>query len=417
MLASSVLITLAGLFSSASAASSSCSFSTTISASSALSGLNSCPTLDGSIEITGDSIGSVDLSSVQEVSGKLIFNNSSSITEINFSGLEKVTGSVSVEDLTQLHSILINNLSEAGLISLISLPSLALFTPSGGFDNATSIVISDTALSSLEGFNFDTIGTLDINNNKNITSIELDGLKTVTENLILSFNSDNSTVSLDGLKWASNLTIQDVGSLSVSNLTSVNGSFIIAYNTFTEAKFPALEEVGGSVQIFANDDMTNLTLSELSTVGGELRLYNNTELTDMEDTFESLEKIKGAVNIVGAFSNLTMSQLEEVDGDFTVSSTSDEFDCDEFKALRSSSKIKGHNYSCSAKSKSSSSSSGSSKSSSGSSSGSSGSSSSSSSSGSSSGSSTSSKKSNASNMVAGSMLFTTLVGTFLAIFI
>lgn len=400
----------------------SCSFSkTTITAASAVSELNACSTLKGDIQITGDEIASIDLSTVEEISGKINFFNSSSVTDINLNKLDTISGSLNVQALTQLHSIDFSSLSEVEKLSLISLPSFAIINLNTGVSKATSIEVSDTALSSLQGLtNFDTIGTLDINNNKNISSIELAQLKSVSEGLILSFNSDDCEVKLDDLKWASNLTLQDISDVSVGNLTKVNGTFVVAYNSFQQIDFSALKTVGGSLQVFGNDELEEVSFEKLKEIEGEFRIFNNSELTDI--SLKKLETVTGAVNIKGKFDNFTLPSLKEVDGDFTVVSTSDDFSCSSFNKLHKKKKIEGHNYSCSAPKKSkskskSSSKSGSDSSESGSSSSSNDDSSSSGSSSSSSSSTSSSKSSDGNVLIGSTMMLATIVGTVMAVFI
>lgn len=397
----------------AASSSDSCSLSTTITAASAVSKLNSCPTLDGQIEISGDQIANLDLSSVQTVKGDVSFFNSSSIQAINFGGLGNVTGSLSFEALTQLHTIDFNKLQKAKELSFISLPSFATLNLNSGLADVSSLTLSDTAISSIDNLlKFDNIAVLNINNNKNVSQIDLSGLKTVSEGLTLSFNSDNATVKLENLQWAANLTIQDVGEVSISELEYVNGTFVLAYNGFDSAEFDNLKKVGAAMQVFANDELTALSLGNLTEIDGEFRVYNNSKLDEVH--LKSLETIKGALNMKGDFGNFTLPNLKEVDGDFSISSDSDDFSCKPFEKLHDNNKIKGHNFNCSSPSTSSSAhsstSSGGSKSTSGGSKG-------SSSSDSSSSGSSSSKKSEGHSLLTPGMILSSLVGTGLALLI
>ncbi|CAH6721657.1 cell surface GPI-anchored protein ECM33 [[Candida] jaroonii] len=328
--------------------SASCSFDdATMTAAASISQLASCPTLEGTLEISGDGIGSLDLSSVEEIKGDVHIFNSSSATDINLNQLGKISGSLSIDALTQLHVIDFTKLSQIEDLSLISLPSLSTINLNTGISKLGNLKVSDTALSDLSGLigQITSVNQLDVDNNKNITQLQLNNLQEVTEGLILSFNGDDCEISLNSLQYASNLTLQDTGSISASNLSSVNGSLIIAYNKYDSFELP-VEEVGGALQIFANDDLTDFSLGNLTKVGGEVRIFNNSELEDMSESFASLKSIKGAVNIEGSFSNLTMPDLEEVDGDFTVKTDNEDFDCKEFKKLQSSKKIEGHNFKC-----------------------------------------------------------------------
>lgn len=393
-----------------------CSFSTTVTDASGVQALNACPTLDGTIEISGDDIdANLDLSSVGTIKGDLDIFNSSSVAAINLAGLSNITGSLSLDALTQLHNVDFSKLSLAKQLLFVSLPSLALLNLNSGLANVSSLTLSDTALSSIDNLlAFKEIDLLNVNNNKNITSIDLLSLHTVSDSLVLSFNSDNATVKLDSLVWAANLTIQDVGEISIANLQSVNSSFLLAYNSFDSADFDSLTSVGSSLLVYANDNLESLSFNNLTEINGEFRMLNNSLLEEIH--LDNLETVSGAVSMSGDFGNFSLPKLKEVDGDFSITSTSEDFSCDAFDKLHSNKKIKGHNYNCShpkslLSSSAESSATGGSKNSSSSSS-----SSSSSKSSSSSSSSSSSKKSGASYLAPG-MILSSLVGAGMALLI
>lgn len=339
---------VAALLTSVSAADSSnkCSFSkTSITEATGISQLNACSTLDGEITVSGSGIGSIDLSSVKVLKAKLSILNSPSIVSLNFNQLQNITGALVINNATQLNSIDLTQLTNVETLQLVSLPSFAILNLNQGVQKAGTIVLSDTALTNLNGLaSFNTIDSININNNKNISKIEFNDLQTVTDSLILSFNNDDAEVKLDSLKWAGNLTIQDVSSIQASNLTSVNGSLLISYNTFDELEFPNLKSVGNSMQIFAHDELTKISFPQLAELDGELEMFNNTQLEEID--FGNLTTIKGAVTISGPFDNLTMENLKLVSGDFQVNSTSDKFDCSAFDKLHEKGKIEGHNYVC-----------------------------------------------------------------------
>lgn len=343
------------LLSGALAASSSCSFSTTITAAAGISQLNACPTLEGDISVSGDGVsGAVDLSSVEEIKADIKFFNSSTATSLILNKLQKISGSLSIDMFTQLFTLDFSSLSEVNELSLVSLPSLSTINLNKGVSKANSIEISDTAIGSLEGLtNYDSVGILNVNNNKNITMIGLN-LTEVTENLILSFNSDDCEVYLDQLEIASNLTIQDVAALSLKNLTYVNGTFQIAYNTFEKLDVDTLQEVGSAFQVFANDDLKSVSFADLTKINGELRMSNNTVLEDLGSTFENLTTIAGALNVQGDIANFSLPALKKVAGDFDFTSTNEDFDCSDFEKQQSDGKILGHNFNCTVPEKSSS---------------------------------------------------------------
>lgn len=338
---------VAALLAEAASSSDPCSFSkTSIIEATGIQELNACETLDGTITVGGSAIGAIDLSGVRQLKGNLTILNTPSVISLNFNQLQNITGALVINNATQLNSIDLTSLSDANEIQLVSLPSFAILNLNTGVDSAGTIVLSDTALTNLNGLSlFKTISTININNNKNITQINFENLETVTDSMIISFNNDEASVNLDSLLWAADLTIQDVEDFSAANLTSVNGSLGFSYNTFEKLELPELTTVGSSIQVFAHDSLQELSLPKLTTIGGEIRMFNNTELNDIE--FQNLTTVKGALSITGEFSNLTMPNLNLVAGDFTANSTSEDFDCTEFDELHNDDKIKGHNYECS----------------------------------------------------------------------
>lgn len=325
-----------------------CSQRTTLREATAIQQLIACETLAGEIIITGNEVVALDLSQVEEITGDVSIRNSPSIISLNLNRLETISGSLVLNNNTQLTSIDLTSLTDADNLQFISLPAFSTLNLNQGVRTAGRVVLSDTALENLNGLAaFDTIDYMNINNNKNMINVAFSNLETVKDSLIISFNNDDAIVNLDSLKWASNLTVQDVAELSAQNLTAVNGSLQISYNGFESVNLTKLTNVGSSLQIFANDALISLDLHRLEEIGGELSMFNNTELEDAQDSFESLERVRGAVSISGNLVNFSMPSLNRVNGDFELRSTSEDLDCSEFDELHDEGNIEGHNYVCS----------------------------------------------------------------------
>ncbi|CAI5759888.1 unnamed protein product [Candida verbasci] len=344
--------------SSSSTATDSCSFSrTTFSYSTDVSQLNTCTALDGDITITNNELSIIDLSNINTLSGKLSIINSHNVNSINLNRLAEIEDSLIVNNLTSLNLIDVPQLSQVDDLQLISLPSLSnlnLNTNNIVNNNVSSnnlsinrLTLSDTSLTNLNNLNGITnIGYLNINNNNEIELVELNNLRTVEDALVLSFNGDNTMVHLNSLNWCSNLTVQDVMHFEANNLTYVNGSLQLSYNTFESLNLSSLISVGSSLGIFSNDLLQNLSLGSLTDINGDLNMFNNSELVFMNSSFESIENIRGAVSISGAIANLEMPNLDSIGGDFRINSTSENFSCQEFDNWNSDGQIEGNNYEC-----------------------------------------------------------------------
>ncbi|KAI5956284.1 ECM331 [Candida jiufengensis] len=327
----------------------SCSFSrTTISASTGIQQLNSCPTLDGTISITGNDISVIDLTAIRQLNADLTIYNSSTINVVLVNQIENITGLLEFNNLTQLTTVELTSIKDAQNLEFVSLPNFANLNLNNEVLKAGRIILSNTALSNLNGLAlFDTIEYMNINNNKNMSQLNFESLKNVSDSLILSFNHNQAQVNLNALNWASNLTIQDVVDFSATNLTSVNGSLQISYNTFETLNLSSLTSIGSSLQVFAHDDLTEVDFGSLTSVGGELSFFNNSQLSNMLNTFKSLQRVDGAVSISGDITNLSMPALQRIRGDFQLNSTSEDFDCEEFNQYHEDGDIEGNNYICS----------------------------------------------------------------------
>ncbi|KAI5968149.1 ECM331 [Candida pseudojiufengensis] len=327
----------------------SCSFSsTTISALTAVEQVNSCPTLDGTILITGNEISEINLNSINQLNANLTIYNSSTINTINLNSIENITGSLNFNNLTQLRTINLNLIEMAQDLQFISLPNFENLNLNSDVLKAGRIILSNTALSNLNGLAlFDSIEYININNNKNMSQLNFENLKNVSDSLILSFNHNNAQVNLNNLDWCSNLTIQDVSNFQANNLTFINGSLQFSYNSFDSLNVSSLTNIGSSLQIFANDELENLAFGSLTSIGGELRFFNNSELSQLNQTFTALQRIDGAVSINGNIDSFNLPNLQRIRGDFQLNSTSEDFNCDEFNDYHENGDIEGNNYICS----------------------------------------------------------------------
>ncbi|RKP29745.1 hypothetical protein METBISCDRAFT_10171, partial [Metschnikowia bicuspidata] len=323
-----------------------CSMSTTLTAASAVSQLNSCTTLDGQITIKGNEVAALDLGQVRTIKGDVTVFNSSSITSINLNALANVTGSLLLSALTTLNNVQFVLLTSGNKLSFVSLPSLASLNLGSGLANITSLTLSDTALGSIDKLLlFESIGVLNVNNNKNITSIDLSDLKTVNTGLTLSFNSAQATINLPNLVSAGNLTIQNVASLDISKLKFVNDSFVLGYNSFKSVTFDSFSFAGASLQVFANNALTTLKMPNLTKIDGELRVFNNSLLRNVD--ISNLETVEGAVSLIGDFGNLDWANLKSIKGDFSLAASARNFSCSQYDMLQSNNKIRGFKYNCS----------------------------------------------------------------------
>lgn len=333
----------------------SCSFKDfTATKSADVQSVAACATAVGDITIEGDAFGSIELTGLEQLYGSLQVNNATQATSLNAPTLELVSGQLSLAGNTILANTNFAQLVTVGTLNFNALPALEKTGLSAGITSADEVIISDTGLTALDGINVFKLKTFDVNNNKDIETID-SGLQSVTDLLSIAYNSEKVDVSLDQLTSANTLSFQSINSLSVSNLTQINDSLSFDSNSVDKIEFKELTKIGKSLTILKNDNLEELDFPKLKSVGGALIINLNDDLKSF-DGLPKLETIGGSVSLKGKFDNGTFDSLQRVAGGFTVESTG-ELTCKEFNKLNKDGDIKGDKFVCKGADESSSSSS------------------------------------------------------------
>lgn len=284
------------------------------------------------------------MNGLEQLYGSLEVNNATKAVTFNAATLQLVSGELAFAGNTVLQSLNLAQLTTVGSLSLNALPALENAGLTSGITSADAIVVSDTGLSTLEGINVVKLKTLDINNNGNIELID-SGLQQVTDSLSISYNSDQVDVKLDQLTSVKDMVLQSIGSISLANLTSTNGSLSFSSSSIEKIEISSLKSIGNSLTINKNSDLTEIEFSKLTSIGGALQISDNDDLSSFSG-FPELKTVGGSVNINGSFDNGTFESLDRVSGGFNLRSSGD-LSCEEFNELNSDGDIKGDKYYCS----------------------------------------------------------------------
>ncbi|KAF5101954.1 hypothetical protein D0Z00_000609 [Geotrichum galactomycetum] len=320
-----------------------CRETLTASSQSDLDTIASCSSFEGDIILTSP-LQSAVIAGVTSISGSLIARNVTSLQTLSAPNLSNISESLSLEILRSLNSVSLPRLVDVGDISLVTLNALGAVTLEDGITKAKSLVVSDTTIKSLDGFNLRTIDTLNINNNRYLTSITFI-LESVSNILDFSSTGSNVQVSFPSLVWANNITVRDTNSVSLPKLSKINSTLSFTNNTVQSISLPNLEEVGGSVAIVSNSQLTNASFPALESIGGAFMIVNNTKLPSILG-FPVLNTIGGAIDFVGSFDNATLPELSVVRGGVDIESTSEEFNCSSWNQAQKDSVIRGDSYQC-----------------------------------------------------------------------
>ncbi|KAF4906810.1 Protein ecm33 [Colletotrichum viniferum] len=304
-----------------------------------------CTTIQGSVKISEDISGNIDINGPKTIKGDLIVTNATNLVGLSSSSLATIEGSFTMQGLTLLSDLRFTQLATVGSISWITLPALgSLVFGTAGVTKVNNIVISDTFLKSLDGLNVASVDELHINNNKNLVSYS-NQLANATKTIEINSNGADLGITLPNLIWANEIIIADAAKVEMPSLEVVNSSIKFDKNTFTEFIAPNLTKCSdGDVSFINNVELANLSLPLLTKTGGGLTIQNNTLLQKI-DGLPKLEQIGGAVLLRGNFSEVSIPALDDVKGAFDLQSTGDiDTSCDVFNKMEGK-QIQGE-YTC-----------------------------------------------------------------------
>ncbi|KAJ0342099.1 hypothetical protein COL922a_001488 [Colletotrichum nupharicola] len=293
-----------------------------------------CTTIQGSVKISEDISGNIDINGPKTIKGDLIVTNATNLVGLSSSSLVTIEGSFTMQGLTLLSDLRFTQLATVGSISWITLPALgSLVFGTAGVTKVNNIVISDTFLKSLDGLNVASVDELHINNNKNLVSYS-NQLANATKTIEINSNGADLGITLPNLIWANEIIIADAAKVEMPSLEVVNSSIKFDKNTFTKFIAPNLTQCSdGDVSFINNVELANLSLPLLTKTGGGLTIQNNTLLQKI-DGLPKLEQIGGAVLLRGNFSEVSIPALDDVKGAFDLQSTGNiDTSCDVFNKM------------------------------------------------------------------------------------
>lgn len=313
-----------------------------------------CTVVEGSISLQNYHENSMDLGRIKIIEGDFLVEENNVIISIHGTELTKIGGIFKLYDLTALNAVFFPKLNEMEAMHWRIVPILSTVELDHNLESIKSIFISDSSLTSLEGFNnIKELQTLNINNNRYLESIST-SVKYISEQLSISANADDLSVELKELVWANNITIRDTRSLQLDNLKYVNNSMEFIENKIVSLELSNLKSIGGTLGIIENKILSDVDLNNLTYIEGGLMISGN-EVLENIDFFKELKVIGGAIQFTGNIKDTEFPNLRLVKGSAIIESSSEELDCGKWiSPAGGSSIIRGGKIECTSKDKKSS---------------------------------------------------------------
>ena len=226
-------------------------------------------------------------------------DNVGQITQLSGDSLTTIDDTFSLSNLTILSTLNFPDLTDVDTINWVALPALQGLSFTTGVQKASSVMIQNTQLNSLDGINLQEVDTMVLAENNYLEDINMQ-LGNVTTALTIEANGRDVQVSFPNMEWAFNMTFRNVSTVDIPSLASVNGSLGFYSSYFSSLAAPNLTSVGGSLSFVSNQDLNNVSMPELKTVNGGFQIANCTEYKVING-FPALATISGALDFYGNF--------------------------------------------------------------------------------------------------------------------
>lgn len=276
-----------------------------------------CSCISGNLVLLGWSDWECNLGGLVRVGGVVDMAGAHGAERFTAAALESV-GGLRLRNLVALMEVLLPVLVRADVFELLVLPVLATLNMAAGLSQVLSVVVSDTALESFKLVRAESVGRLDINNNRFLETIHLP-VQEVTKELVVAANGQLVVLLLPELVWTHNATVRDVGAVAIPKLAEVDHLVAFLHNHFRHLAVPLLQQVGGTLLVSSNDKLEQADFPKLQQVGGGLVVVDNPALAAV-DGFAALGVVGGAVQLKGSMHTVDMGRLRLVRGSAHVAS-------------------------------------------------------------------------------------------------
>lgn len=203
-----------------------------------------------------------------------------------------------MEGLTTLTLLDFPELDSVGSINWEALPKLQSLSFAKGVTEAGDVSIANTGLNDLNGISLKTVGGFSIQNNRNLRTININNLQNATDLISFSGNFDTLEIDLPNLGTGTNMTFQNISSVSLPSLEKLTGQLGFWGTKFETFSAPNLTKTGDLI-FKDNSELSNISMPVLKTVTGGFTIARDDKLSTI--SLPMLERVQGAIDFSGTF--------------------------------------------------------------------------------------------------------------------
>ncbi|GJN70945.1 ECM33-like protein [Purpureocillium lilacinum] len=299
-----------------------------------------CDVIAGDLIVSDKVAGSVSIEGPKKITGNFDVTNATKIVGISSTSVKEVNGKFILNGCTLLSTADFQALQSIASINLVNLPQLqTLNFGTSGVTKVSNVLIVDTFMGNLDGFNVADADTIDISNNPKLNTFTSD-LVTVTKSLKIVDNGKDMVIEMSKLESAGEIEFRRIKKATFDSLKNASSIKINDSPDLLTVSALNVTTIDASVSLINNKKLSNCSFPQVKTIKGDMTILNNTALVSM-DCFPKLESV-GNILVGGSMQNVTLGKLTDVKGSATVTSTTDISDfCNFFDKLKSDGKIRG----------------------------------------------------------------------------
>lgn len=219
--------------------------------------------------------------------------------QLTASSLSSIGGSFTLNNLIFFTAMAMDSLSNAGSLNFTMVPNLGVAIFDNKIRNTGSITIVNTSLSSLKGIEVDSVGDFTVADNQLLANLTMESITNMTGSFYIDGERNDVAVNFPNLVTATDLTFEDVASISLPSLASVTNKLNVTSQYISNFSAPSLV-TGGSVSFQNSDMLTNISMPELKTLSEDL-VISGPALFEHINGFPKLSKIQGDLTLVGNY--------------------------------------------------------------------------------------------------------------------